>query len=110
MRDYRKSRRAVSVMKKLRTSNRSATRNRLSFTSPTVSRCIRGVWLRRNCWNTALQKENAMKYCVKKTFKYTEYVEVEASSEARAKEIAIETDGERNEDDYLYDCEVIGTV
>ena len=48
-----------------------------------------------------------MKYTVKKTFKYTEEVEVEADSESEAKDLAIEMDGWRNNDDLLFDCEII---
>lgn len=48
-----------------------------------------------------------MKYLVKKTFKYTETVEVDANSDSEAKDIAMEIDGELNNDDYLYDCEII---
>lgn len=52
-----------------------------------------------------------MKYKIKKTFKYTEYVEVEATSESKAIDIAQEVEVERNEDDWLYyDVEVIGVV
>ena len=50
-----------------------------------------------------------MKYIIKKTFKYTEEVEVYADSENEAKDLAMETDGERNNDDWLYDCEIIGS-
>lgn len=49
-----------------------------------------------------------MKYKVKKTFKYTEEIEVEASSESDAKDLAMEMDGYRNNDDWLFDCEIIG--
>lgn len=49
-----------------------------------------------------------MKYKVKKTFKYTEEVEVDANSESEAKDLAMETDGARNHDDWLFDCEIIG--
>jgi len=48
-----------------------------------------------------------MKYRVRKIYKYTEEVIVEADNARAAKEIAHLTDGERNHDDYLYDCEVI---
>lgn len=47
-----------------------------------------------------------MKYKVKKTFKYTEEVEVEADSESEAKDLAMEIDGDRNNDDWLFDCEI----
>ena len=46
-------------------------------------------------------------YTVKKIYKYSEEVEVEAASESEAKDKAQQVDGERNHDDYLYDCEVI---
>jgi hypothetical protein len=49
-------------------------------------------------------------YRVKKTFKYTEEVEVEAESVTDAKNKAMEVDGELNNDDYLYDCEVISVA
>ena len=48
-----------------------------------------------------------MKYTVKKTYKYTEEVEVEAESEGEAKDLAMTIDGERNHDDWLFDCEII---
>jgi hypothetical protein len=46
-------------------------------------------------------------YKVKKIFKYTETVEVEANSESEARDLAMEIDGERNNDDWLYDCEAV---
>lgn len=49
-----------------------------------------------------------MKYKVKKIYKYTEEVEVEASSESEAKDLAMEMAGELNNDDWLFDCEIIG--
>ena len=44
-------------------------------------------------------------YIVTKTYKYTETVTVEAESKKEAKDIAIDTEGERNWDDTLYDIE-----
>ena len=43
-------------------------------------------------------------YTVTKTYKYTVAVTVEAESKRAAEEMAMETDGDRNEDDSLYDC------
>jgi hypothetical protein len=48
-----------------------------------------------------------MIYTVKKIYKYSEEVEVEAASEREAKDKAEQADGQRNHDDYLYDCEII---
>lgn len=48
-----------------------------------------------------------MIYTVKKIYKYSEEVEVEAASESEAKDKAEQADGQRNDDDYLYDCEII---
>lgn len=45
-------------------------------------------------------------YTVKKIYQFTETVEVEAESEREAKDIASTIEGDRNYDDYLYDCEV----
>jgi hypothetical protein len=47
-------------------------------------------------------------YTVKKIYHYTETVEVEASSEREAKDKATGMEGDRNHDDHLYDCEVVG--
>jgi hypothetical protein len=48
-------------------------------------------------------------YTVRKIYHYTETVEVEAESEREAKDKASIMEGDRNFDDYLYDCEVTGT-
>ncbi len=47
-------------------------------------------------------------YKIRKTWKYTEIVEVEADSREEALEKSNSMDGERNHDDALYDAEVIG--
>ncbi len=47
------------------------------------------------------------KYTIEKIYKYTVTVEVIAESSREAKRIADTEDGERNHDDYLYDCEVV---
>jgi hypothetical protein len=47
------------------------------------------------------------RYLVRKIYKHTVEVEVEAENESEAKDRAQEMDGDRNHDDYLYDCEVI---
>lgn len=47
-------------------------------------------------------------YTVKKIYKYSEEVQVEAANEREAKDKATSVEGERNHDDYLFDCEVIG--
>ena len=47
------------------------------------------------------------KYIVRKTYQYTEDVEVAANSEKEALRFADTTTGERNYDDHLYDCEVV---
>lgn len=47
-------------------------------------------------------------YTVRKIYHYTETVEVEADSEREAKDKAMTMEGERNHDDHLYDCEVVG--
>lgn len=47
------------------------------------------------------------KYTVNKIYKYTVTVEVETESEREAKSIADSEEGERNYDDYLYDCEIV---
>jgi hypothetical protein len=48
-----------------------------------------------------------MKFTVRKIYKYTVDVEVEADSADEAKELALLEDGERNEDDWLYDWKVV---
>lgn len=48
-----------------------------------------------------------MKYRIKKIMKYTEYVEVEANSDAEAKEIAMCVDGDRYSDDWLDDMVIV---
>ena len=48
-------------------------------------------------------------YKVKKIYKYTETVEVEADSNTEALTLAEGLEGERNYDDWLYDCEVVST-
>jgi len=45
-----------------------------------------------------------MRYVVTKIYQYTETVEVEAGSKKSAIEQAMATDGERNNDDHLYDA------
>ena len=47
-----------------------------------------------------------MKYTVTKIYQYTETVVIEADSESEAKDLAANTEGERNYDDHLYDCVV----
>lgn len=44
---------------------------------------------------------------VRKTFQYTEIVEVVADDRAEAEQLAMHTDGDRNHDDTLYDCEIL---
>jgi len=44
-------------------------------------------------------------YRVLKYYRYTEELEVEAKDMIEAKSKALGMDGERNYDDYLYDCE-----
>lgn len=48
-------------------------------------------------------------YTVKKIYQFTETVEVEANNEREAKDKATTMEGDRNHDDHLYDCEVVGT-
>jgi GTPase Era involved in 16S rRNA processing len=48
-----------------------------------------------------------MIYTIRKTFKYTEIVEVNADNYAEALELANYTDGDVQNDDWLYDAEVI---
>ena len=48
-----------------------------------------------------------MIYTVKKIYKYTEIVEVNADNYAEALELANYTDGDVQNDDWLYDAEVI---
>ena len=48
-----------------------------------------------------------MIYTVKKIYKYTEIVEVEAESERQALDLANITEGDVQNDDWLYDAEVI---
>lgn len=43
-------------------------------------------------------------YIVTKTYKHTETVTVEANSKKEAEDAAERVEGERNEDDWLYDC------
>lgn len=45
-------------------------------------------------------------YTVKKIYQYSETVEVEAESEREAKDLATSMEGDRNYDDFLYDCEI----
>jgi hypothetical protein len=49
------------------------------------------------------------KYTVNKIYKYTETVEIEAESEQEAMHIANITTGDKNHDDYLYDCEIVSS-
>lgn len=49
-----------------------------------------------------------MIYTIRKTYKYTEIVEVEAESRSEALDIANMEQGELQNDDYLYDAEIIG--
>lgn len=49
-----------------------------------------------------------MTYTVRKIYQYTEEVEVEADSGREAKDKASGMEGNRNYDDHLFDCEVIG--
>ena len=46
------------------------------------------------------------RYRVKKIYQYTETVEVEAADKPAACDAAALIDGERNEDDCLYNCVV----
>ena len=48
-------------------------------------------------------------YVVKKTFKYTETVEVTANSCLEAEDLAQHASGDRNYDDYLDSCQVVET-
>lgn len=48
-----------------------------------------------------------MIYKIRKTFKYTEIVEVQAICRSDALEIANYTDGDVQNDDWLYDAEII---
>ena len=48
-----------------------------------------------------------MIYTVRKTYKYTEIVEVNADNYAEALNLANITEGDTQNDDYLYDAEVI---
>jgi len=47
------------------------------------------------------------RYLVRKVYKYSEEVEVEAKDESEAKDEAQHKEGERIYDDHLYDCEII---
>jgi len=49
-----------------------------------------------------------MIYTIKKIFKYSETVEVQAESEEEAKDKSMPLNGDHNNDDHLYDCRVIG--
>lgn len=51
-----------------------------------------------------------MKYKVNKIYKYTATVEVEAASKREAESLAMHIDGETNNDDWLYDCEVVAEI
>ena len=46
-------------------------------------------------------------FTVRQTIRYTSTVEVEASSESEAIDIAQKTEGIPNYDDHVYDCEII---
>ena len=48
-----------------------------------------------------------MIYTIRKTFKYTEIVEVNADNYAEALELANIADGDVQNDDWLYDAEII---
>ena len=48
-----------------------------------------------------------IRYTIKKIYKYTETVEVEAESSKEALRKSDHMDGERNHDDYLYDAEIV---
>ena len=48
-----------------------------------------------------------MLYKIIKTYKYTEIVEVEAVCRSDALELASYTEGDLQNDDYLYDAEII---
>lgn len=48
-----------------------------------------------------------MIYKVRKVYKYTEIVEVEATSEKEALDLACIVEGQSQNDDWLYDTEVI---
>jgi hypothetical protein len=51
--------------------------------------------------------EEMPKYLVRKIFKYSENVEVEADSEEQVCDLAEKMDGERVHDDWLHDCKII---
>jgi hypothetical protein len=48
-----------------------------------------------------------MIYTIRKTFKYTEIVEVNADNYAEALDLANITEGDTQNDDWLYDAEII---
>jgi hypothetical protein len=48
-----------------------------------------------------------MIYTIRKTFKYTEIVEVQAICRSEALELANITEGDTQNDDWLYDAEII---
>jgi phage baseplate assembly protein gpV len=51
--------------------------------------------------------QQAMKrYTVKKVYQHTETVVVMADSQIGAKDVATKTSGDRDCNDYLYDCEI----
>jgi len=47
------------------------------------------------------------RFLIRKVYQYSEQVEVEATDESAAKNVAQTMEGERIYDDHLYDCEVI---
>lgn len=51
-----------------------------------------------------------IRYTINKIYKYTETVEVEAESSREALSMSNNAHGERNNDDYLHDAEVISEV
>lgn len=55
--------------------------------------------------NGTIKEDEEMKYTIRKTYKYTELVHIEADSREEALVMAENTEGERQYDDYLYDCE-----
>lgn len=51
-----------------------------------------------------------MRYVVKKIFTYSEEVVVEAESRMEALYAAMYVDGDRNHDDSLYECKIVGEI
>lgn len=51
-----------------------------------------------------------MKYLVRKVYKYTELVEVEAICRSDALDLANITEGDVQNDDWLYDAEILEEI